>query len=73
MPQIKPLQWQNPQRKREQLGSDLETPLSYTLSVEHVSKTPTSPHSLWGTASDKVFGHTPRTFEYIWSSPSPIS
>ena len=25
------LQWQNPQRKREQLGSDLETLLGYTL------------------------------------------
>ena len=31
MPRIKPLRWQNPQRKREQLGSDLETQLGYTL------------------------------------------
>ena len=31
MPRIKPLRWQNPQRKWEQLGSDFETLLGYTL------------------------------------------
>ena len=30
-PRFDPLQWKNPQRKREQLGSDLETLLGYTL------------------------------------------
>ena len=31
MPQFHLLRWKNPQRKRKQLGSDLETPLGYTL------------------------------------------
>ena len=30
-PRFDPLRWQNPQKKREQLGSDLETLLGYTL------------------------------------------
>ena len=30
-PKFDPLWWKNPQRKLEQLGSDLETPLGYTL------------------------------------------
>ena len=31
MPRFDPLRWKNPQRKREQLYSDLKTPLGYTL------------------------------------------
>ena len=47
MPRVKPLRWQNPQRKRIQLGSDLETPLGYTLVgivLNKTQKNPTNPH-----------------------------
>ena len=68
-PRINPLRWQNPQRKREQLGSDLETPLGYTLVGVVLNTSPRlqlPTYSLWGAASDNGFGHT-------LESPFPLS
>ena len=77
MPSFKPLQWQNTQRKQEQLVSDLGAPVRLHpcgVVLNIASETPDQPtYSLRVAATVKGFGHISRTERYILEIPLPFN